>query len=69
VKADTSLRQIDEAADFRLEAAGKVVDFEQNAALERLMPTLDLSLGLAIERCFFDVPDVSARVEMAQPVG
>jgi hypothetical protein len=37
---------IDEATDVRFEVTRQVVVFEQDAVLERLMPTLDLALGL-----------------------
>src|SRR5271163_445358 len=37
---------LDEGGDLALEIAGQVVVFKQDAILERLMPTLDLALGL-----------------------
>ena len=37
---------IDEAFDVGFEIAGQVVVLEQDAVLERLMPALDLALGL-----------------------
>ena len=37
---------IDEAIDVRFEVARQVVVLEQDAVLERLMPALDLALGL-----------------------
>ena len=37
---------IDEAIDVRFEVARQVVVVEQDAVLERLMPALDLALGL-----------------------
>ena len=37
---------LDEAADVGFEIAGQVVVFEQDAVLQRLMPTFDLALGL-----------------------
>ena len=39
---------IDEAIDMRFEVAGQVVVVEQEAVLERLMPALDLALGLRV---------------------
>ena len=37
---------IDESADLALEITGQMIDFEQHTILERLMPTLNLALGL-----------------------
>ena len=37
---------LDEGGDLALEIAGQVVVFKQDAILERLMPALDLALGL-----------------------
>ena len=37
---------LDEEVDLRFELARKVVVLEQDAVLERLMPALDLALGL-----------------------
>src|SRR5215472_2025173 len=36
----------DEGGDLGLEIAGKIVVLQQDAVLERLVPTLDLALGL-----------------------
>ena len=38
----------DEVGNLRLQLAGQVGVFEQDAVLERLMPTLDLALGLGV---------------------
>src|SRR5271167_1425676 len=37
---------LDEGVDLLLEIAGQIIVVEQNAVLQGLMPTLDLSLGL-----------------------
>jgi hypothetical protein len=39
---------LDEARDLGFEIAGQVIVLEQNAVLERLVPALDLALGLRI---------------------
>ena len=41
---------LDEGRDLAFEIAGLVVVLEQDAVLERLMPALDLALGLRMER-------------------
>ena len=38
----------DKGADLRLQVAGQIVVFEEDAVLERLMPALDLSLCLGM---------------------
>jgi hypothetical protein len=40
----------DEARDLGFEIAGQVIVLEQNAVLERLVPALDLALGLWMAR-------------------
>ena len=37
---------LDEARDLDFEITGQVIVLEQNAVLERLVPALDLALGL-----------------------
>ena len=37
---------LDEAPDLRFEITGQVIVLQQYPVLERLMPTLDLALGL-----------------------
>jgi hypothetical protein len=37
---------LDEARDLGFEITGQVIVLEQNAVLERLVPALDLALGL-----------------------
>ena len=39
---------LDEATDVGLEIAGQIVVLEQDAVFERLMPALDLALGLGM---------------------
>ena len=39
---------LDECLDLRFELTGQVVVFEQDAVLERLVPPLDLALGLGM---------------------
>ena len=46
---------VDEAGDVSFEIAGQVIVFEQNTVLERLVPALDLALGLGMMRCAADV--------------
>ena len=41
---------LDEARDLGFEITGQVVILEQNAVLERLVPALDLALGLWMAR-------------------
>jgi hypothetical protein len=46
----------DEGKDLRFELTRKVVILEQDAVLERLMPALDLALGLRMTRSISDDP-------------
>src|SRR5271163_996526 len=39
---------LDEGVDLLLEISGQIIVVEQNAVLQGLMPTLDLSLGLGM---------------------
>ena len=41
---------LDEARDLGFEITGQIIVLEQNAVLERLVPTLDLALGLRMAR-------------------
>ena len=56
---------LDEGRDLAFEIAGQVVVLEQDAVLERLMPALDLALGLRMERRSADMLDVP----LVQPIG
>ena len=49
---------LDEGRDLAFEIAGQVVMLKQDAVLERLMPALDLALGLRMERRSADMLDV-----------
>ena len=51
---------LDEAIDMGLEIAGQVVVLEQDAVLERLVPTLDLALGLGMIGRTAHVPHAGA---------
>ena len=42
---------IDEGADLVFEIAGQIIIFKQDPVLQRLMPALDLALGLRVIRC------------------
>ena len=42
---------IDEGADLVFETAGQIIIFKQDPVLQRLMPALDLALGLRVIRC------------------
>ena len=55
----------DEGSDLAFEVAWQVVVLEQDAVLERLMPALDLALGLRMERRTADMLDVL----VVQPIG
>ncbi len=41
---------LDEDADLVFEIAGQIIIFQQHAVLQRLMPALDLALGLGMMR-------------------
>ena len=56
---------LDEGRDLAFEIAGQVVVLEQDAVLERLMPALDLALGLGMERRSADMLDAP----LVQPIG
>lgn len=53
----------DEAPDLRFEIGRQVIVFQQYPVLERLMPTLDLALGL---RMIFDAPTVRPALSIDQ---
>ena len=54
-----------EGRDLTFEIAGQVVVLEQDAVLERLMPALDLALGLRMIRGAADMLDFP----LVQPIG
>jgi hypothetical protein len=48
---------VDEAADFGLKLAWKIVVFQRDAVLQRLMPALDFALCLWMAECAADMRD------------
>ena len=56
---------LDEGGDLAFEIAGQVVVLKQDSVLERLMPALDLALGLRMIRRAADMLDVL----LVQPIG
>ncbi len=46
---------IDEGPDLAFEITGQVVVFQQDPVLHRLMPALNFTLGLRVERCAANV--------------
>ena len=56
---------LDEGRDLGFEIARQEVVLQQDAVLERLVPALDLALGLRMARCTTGVIDVS----ILKPVG
>ena len=56
---------LDEGRDLAFEIAGQVVVLKQDAVLERLMPALDLALGLRMIRRSVDMRVVL----LVQPIG
>ena len=56
---------VDEGRDLAFEIAGEVIVLEQDAVLERLMPTLDFALGLRMVGRSADMLDVL----LVQPIG
>src|SRR4029453_13046845 len=45
----------DEVADFGFKVTGEIIVLKQDAILQRLVPALDLALGLGMERCARDM--------------
>lgn len=60
---------IDEGFDPRLEFAGQVRVLEQDAVLQRLVPALDLALGLRVAVCAADVLHPLAGKPIGQVTG
>ena len=60
---------IDEGLDLSLQVAGQIVVLEQDAVLERLVPALDLALGLGMEGSAPDVPDAAVLEPFRQITG
>src|SRR5271169_7097670 len=59
----------DEVADPRFEVARQIVILQQDAVLQRLMPALDLALGLGMERRATDMIDVLILEPLRQITG
>ena len=60
---------IDEGVDLGLEIARQIVVLEQDAVLQRLVPALDLALGLGMEGSAPDVPDAAVPEPFRQIAG
>ena len=60
---------IDEGVDLGFEIAGQVVVLEQDAVLQRLVPALDLALGLGMEGRAADVADAAVLEPFRQIAG
>ena len=60
---------IDEGVDLGLEIAGQIVVLEQDAVLQRLVPALDLALGLGMEGSAPDVADAAVLEPFRQIAG
>ena len=50
---------LDEARDLDFEITGQIMVLEQNAVLERLVPALDLALGLRMARSAANMRDAT----------
>jgi hypothetical protein len=60
---------LDEGADLPFEVAGRIIVVEQDTVLQRLMPALDLPLGLGMIRRPADMLHVFAFEPRGQIVG
>jgi len=60
---------IDEGVDLGLEIAGQIIVLEQDAVLQRLVPALNLSLGLGMEGSATDVSDTAVVEPFRQIAG
>src|SRR5271170_519120 len=60
---------IDEANELGIEMARQIVVLEQDAVLQRLVPALNLSLGLGMEGSATDVPDTAVVEPFRQIAG
>jgi hypothetical protein len=56
----------DEGGDLGLEIAGKIVVLQQDPVLERLVPALDLALGLGMEGSTADMAYAPIREPFAR---
>ena len=59
----------DEGGDLGFEIAGQIVVLQQDAVLERLMPALDLALGLRVEGRAADMTHAPIREPIRQVAG
>ena len=59
----------DEGGDLGFEIAGQIVVLQQDAVLERLMPALDLALGLRLEGRAADMTHAPIREPIGQVAG
>jgi hypothetical protein len=59
----------DEGGDLGLEIAGKIVVLQQDPVLERLVPALDLALGLGMEGSTADMAYAPIREPFRQVAG
>src|SRR4051812_21553982 len=60
---------LDKGTDLRLQVAGQIVVLQQDAVLERLMPALDLALGLRMAGRAADVRHAPALKPSGQVTG
>ena len=60
---------VHEGLDLSFEFSGQEVVLEQHPVLQRLMPTLDLALGLGMVGCTTDVPDTPVVEPFGQIAG
>ena len=60
---------VHEGRDPRFQLAGRVGVFEQDAVLERLVPTLDLALRLRMARCTADLGHAPGTEPVSQVAG
>ena len=60
---------LDEARDLGFEITGQIIVLEQNPVLERLVPALDLALGLRMEGSTADMAYAPIREPFRQVAG
>ena len=60
---------LDEARDLGFEITGQVIVLEQNAVLERLVPALDLTLGLGMARSAADMDHAAVLEPLGEIAG
>ena len=57
---------IDEGLDLGFEIIGHIIVLEQDVVVQRLVPALDLALGLGMEGTTQDVPDAASSSHSAR---